>query len=679
MATQQAYAKMEVNQGATKRCGFCRSEIGDDRHSLLINGKNDYRPWIKDLPFGAVLLPHALYICKKCVRLMQQRQDCKIKLKKLEDILKSRYEGDVTIDSLWPKKQKDPMKRFTLQPPPLGELPNKVVIVAAGPRQASDCISGIYQRPILPKNVNFELGLGLCYERPSPVFISPASGKAVENAYRVEKNMVVPKNQHTGRTGDGEHFAVIPDLKEKTGGNIIVQERPQITMKSQNVERVNIPLANTLKISHISDFKEGKSGNIISQEIPQMVANSQSASRVNVPPTSTPNLPHDKFFVVPDFEGKTSGNVVAHERSPMIVGSQNVERVKLPFTCTPNRPNDKLVFTSDVKGKTINTIAQERPQMRTKSQNIEEVNVRPTSTPNLPHDKSLPTPAIKENVRGNILTTQSHGIPNNQEQITLPASAIGKVTWKTGERTKEDGNAAAQESSVVPINKQIKIVSKSAIKEATNKPKDVKGTTTYTFNLDVIKGSLKLSDEKTSKIVVNTLKDPALSSTEELRKMFNIPSTNANAGALVDHSLFPNITDIERPNAPLSATPSTGQQKCVIIHDNKGNITSSAHGLSDPMAEDVKKVKKSASVKITIYWTNHTRTKYIPCDLVPIGVMLVRGTYKQIALAVWKHQEIRKNFIRHLTKNILREGCGACGLGKRNPRDRGYFIFYHFF
>ena len=674
-ATQQANTTVKVNQGVTKCCGFCRSDPHDDHALFLINGRNDYRPWIKDLPFGVVLLPNAPYICKKCVRLMQQRHDCKIKMKKLEEILKNRHNGDVTVHSLRPKKQKDQMKRCTQQPPPCGELPNKVVVVAAGPRKASDCISGIYQRPILPKNVQFE---ALYYGGPSPVYICPGGGGiAVDNAHGVQNYMMVPKNQHIERIAGSENLTVTPDLKETTSGKVMAQERPIVIEKSEKVEMMNVPPINTAnlpqsKLVFIPDSKERASGNITVQERPQVIAKSPMVEGVNVLPTSTANLPHDKLVVTPNLtERALSDNIIAQERQQIIVNSKNVEGVNIQSTNTLNFPYDKLVFTSDVKGKTTATIAQEGPQMITKSQNVAKLNIQPTQTPSSLCATFVCTPN-KEKTNGHIVVTQSLVPPKNLEQNTLAASAAVKVTGKTitDGRTKEDSNTVVQKSQVVPNSKQITIVPKNSIKQNANKPNGSKGTTTYTFNIDAIKRSLKLSDEKTSKIVVDALKDPALSNAELMKKL-NV-SSGANVAALRDQSRSPNGKDSER-NAPLSSTTPTNQGKCIIIHDKKGNVTSSAHGFTSPVEGDVKKVKGQASVKITIYWTNNTRRKYLPRDLVSIGLMLARGTHKQIALAVWRHEEIRKYFILLLTKNILKEGCGACGLGKRMPKEKGLF------
>ena len=672
-ATQQANTTVKVNQGVKKCCGFCRSDPRNDRAIFLINGRNDYRPWIKDLPFDVVLLPNAPYICHKCVRLMKQRHDCKNKMKKLEEILKNRHNGDVTVHSLRPKKQNDQMKRCTLQPPPCGELPNKVVVVAAGPRKASDSISGIYQRPILPKNVQIE---SLWYERP--VFICPGSGNAVDNAHGMQNYMMVPKNQHIERIADSENLAFTADRKETTSGNVIAQERPIVIAKSQKIEIVNVPPTNTSnlpqsKLVVIPDSKEGASGHITVQERQQAIMKCPNVEGVSVLPTSTANLPHDKLVVTPNLTERTSGKMIAQERQQIIVKSQNIEGVNIQPTDTLNFPYDKLVSTSDVEGKTTAMVAQERPQMMTKSQNVEKLNIQPTQTPTLPFGTFVCTPN-EEKTNGNIVATQSLVIPNNFEQNTLPASAVVTVTGKTvtGGKTNEDSNTMTQKSLVVPNSKQVTIVSKSAVKSNVSKPNGSKGTTTYTFNIDAIKGNLKLSDGKSSKIVVDALKDPALSNTE-LMKKFNVPSTGANVAAFGDQSLFPNDKDSERLDTPLSSTTPTNQGKCIIIHDNKGNITSSAHGFNSPVEEQVKKVKGQASVKITIYWTNNTRRKYLPRDLVSIGVMLARGTHKQIALAVWRHEEIRKNFILLLTKNMLKEGCGACGLGKRMPKEKGLF------
>ena len=48
-----------------------------------------------------------------------------------------------------------------------------------------------------------------------------------------------------------------------------------------------------------------------------------------------------------------------------------------------------------------------------------------------------------------------------------------------------------------------------------------------------------------------------------------------------------------------------------------------------------------------------------------LGTMLVRGTYKQIANAVWRNVHLRKHLVFHVLKDIDKECVALCS--KKNP------------
>ena len=57
--------------------------------------------------------------------------------------------------------------------------------------------------------------------------------------------------------------------------------------------------------------------------------------------------------------------------------------------------------------------------------------------------------------------------------------------------------------------------------------------------------------------------------------------------------------------------------------------------------------------------------KNLPEDLTSLGKTLVRGTYKQIANAVWKNEKIKKEIMQLVKKEVERECTHLCS--KKNP------------
>eukprot|EP00794_Sanderia_malayensis_P004364 gene4364-4945_t len=68
--------------------------------------------------------------------------------------------------------------------------------------------------------------------------------------------------------------------------------------------------------------------------------------------------------------------------------------------------------------------------------------------------------------------------------------------------------------------------------------------------------------------------------------------------------------------------------------------------------------KTRASVKVT--WKSKTREKDLPDDPVSVESMLCRGTYKQIAFAVWRHSSLRAHMIEAVCKEINKECAEYC-------------------
>ena len=73
---------------------------------------------------------------------------------------------------------------------------------------------------------------------------------------------------------------------------------------------------------------------------------------------------------------------------------------------------------------------------------------------------------------------------------------------------------------------------------------------------------------------------------------------------------------------------------------------------------DPKPLKTSVNVKVT--WPSRTSQKELQPDLEPLGKMLVRRTYKQIANAIWRNTNLRKHLIFNIMKDIDNECIGLC-------------------
>ena len=76
-------------------------------------------------------------------------------------------------------------------------------------------------------------------------------------------------------------------------------------------------------------------------------------------------------------------------------------------------------------------------------------------------------------------------------------------------------------------------------------------------------------------------------------------------------------------------------------------------------------VKKATNVTVKVNWPSKESSRKLPDDLEPLGKMLLRGTYKQIAHSVWKNPDINKNLRELLLKDIEKEAAGLCS--RKNP------------
>lgn len=65
--------------------------------------------------------------------------------------------------------------------------------------------------------------------------------------------------------------------------------------------------------------------------------------------------------------------------------------------------------------------------------------------------------------------------------------------------------------------------------------------------------------------------------------------------------------------------------------------------------------QKQRSVTIKVEWANSSRNRTLPGDLVPVGLMLCRGTYKQIAKACWQVPLIHSQLVDLVVKEVNKE------------------------
>eukprot|EP00795_Rhopilema_esculentum_P010125 gene10125-18788_t len=82
-----------------------------------------------------------------------------------------------------------------------------------------------------------------------------------------------------------------------------------------------------------------------------------------------------------------------------------------------------------------------------------------------------------------------------------------------------------------------------------------------------------------------------------------------------------------------------------------------------PGKEDV------TTVSVKVCWKSKTREKNLPKDLISVGAMLCRGTYKQLAYAVWKHPSLRAHIIEAFCKEVDKECVQYCLPTKEKPGD----------
>lgn len=76
--------------------------------------------------------------------------------------------------------------------------------------------------------------------------------------------------------------------------------------------------------------------------------------------------------------------------------------------------------------------------------------------------------------------------------------------------------------------------------------------------------------------------------------------------------------------------------------------------------ENTTKPKQSIDVKVRVTWPSKEKEIKLPEDLESLGKMLVRGTYKQIANAAWKVQNLKTELVNLMLKEIEKETTSLC-------------------
>ena len=86
----------------------------------------------------------------------------------------------------------------------------------------------------------------------------------------------------------------------------------------------------------------------------------------------------------------------------------------------------------------------------------------------------------------------------------------------------------------------------------------------------------------------------------------------------------------------------------------------------------------NTSVNVKVRWPSQTRERELQPDLQLLGTMLVSGTYKQIANAVWRNVHLCKHLVFHVLKDIDKECVALCSIQASCglPRKKGCLIFH---
>ena len=116
-------------------------------------------------------------------------------------------------------------------------------------------------------------------------------------------------------------------------------------------------------------------------------------------------------------------------------------------------------------------------------------------------------------------------------------------------------------------------------------------------------------------------------------------------------------TSLEQHNVNTSVTSSIGFLPPSASTPIKSN--------DFPHSAKTTKPDKSSYVNVNVHWESKDSSRNLPDDLEPLGKMLCRGTYAQIARAAWRCNRIKEQIITLFLKDIDRECASICS--KKKP------------
>ena len=123
-----------------------------------------------------------------------------------------------------------------------------------------------------------------------------------------------------------------------------------------------------------------------------------------------------------------------------------------------------------------------------------------------------------------------------------------------------------------------------------------------------------------------------------------------------DNSTLPNKTSVDQWPSTLTSTPCK-EKNCPVAF-------AALVGPVSPIPAREPEEKKTR-VQVTVEWPSRTKVNTLHEGLESLGKMLCRGTYKQIAGAVWKNPILRKYMQQLYLEEVDRECTAMCSL--KNP------------
>ena len=137
---------------------------------------------------------------------------------------------------------------------------------------------------------------------------------------------------------------------------------------------------------------------------------------------------------------------------------------------------------------------------------------------------------------------------------------------------------------------------------------------------------------------------------------FGASATSVNTEEDTCNSTLPNSTSVDQWASTLTSTPCKDKNRPVGFAAVVGPVS--------PIPAREPEEKKTR-VQVTVEWPSRTKVNTLHEGLESLGKMLCRGTYKQIAGAVWKNPILRKYMQQLYLKEVDRECTAMCSL--KNP------------